>query len=72
MGWASGSSLLSEVWRAVEKHLTSKKQRVLVCKSLIEAFEAEDCDTIDECFDDDPVFEVAYYELHPEYRDDNK
>ena len=68
MGWAGGSRLLSDVWHAVKKHIP-KEKRVNVCKALIEAFEAEDCDTIDECFGNDKAFEIAYYELHPELRD---
>lgn len=68
MGWASGSALFSEVWKAVRKHLP-KNKRVDVCKKLIEEFESEDCDTICECFGDDPVIEQAYYQLHPEAED---
>lgn len=48
MGWASGSSLLDEVAILVMPYL-KKEVRAIVADYLIDLFENEDCDTIDEC-----------------------
>lgn len=47
MGWASGSKLLEDVAKIVMPRL-GKNDRSIVAKKLIEAFQSEDCDTINE------------------------
>lgn len=47
MGWASGSRLLEEVAKIVMPTI-AEKDRPAVAKSLIDIFESEDCDTINE------------------------
>lgn len=49
MGWASGSQLANEIWRAVRKYIPVSNRRK-VATELVNAFENEDCDTLDaEC-----------------------
>lgn len=49
MGWASGSSLLDEVAKLVMPLVNSKPKRAKLAGQLIDLFEGEDCDTINEC-----------------------
>lgn len=64
MGWASGSMLLQEVANAVMPHLPNNATRLIVAKQLVQAFESEDCDTIDEV--DDEHIQAAYRILNPD------
>jgi len=57
MGWASGSSLMSEVIRSMKAEVDSKPRR-RVYKILIPAFAGMDCDTLDECRGEDPVYDA--------------
>lgn len=47
MGWASGSGIAESVWDAVKKFIPKDKQRE-VASHLIDIFESEDCDTMQE------------------------
>lgn len=47
MGWASGSRLADDVWSLVRKHIPAKNRKG-VAKKLVDMFEGEDCDTMDE------------------------
>ncbi len=47
MGWASGSQLAETVWNLFRHHVP-KKERKVVARELVRAFEDEDCDTIHE------------------------
>ena len=53
MGWASGSSLLDEVAKIVMPHVLDDESKRRVAGELIDAFESEDCDTINECEQED-------------------
>ena len=57
MGWASGSSLCSKVLDQVLDVLWDNKvpanEQVELTKVILQAFEEEDCDTLDELYDDD-------------------
>ena len=48
MGWASGSNLLDEIAEIVMKRV-DPEYRQDIAERLIEAFEDDDCDTIDMC-----------------------
>jgi hypothetical protein len=48
MGWASGSALADDVWALFRKHVPAKNRRA-VARKLVDMFEGEDCDTMDEC-----------------------
>jgi hypothetical protein len=47
MGWASGSSVFEDIYRSI-RPLIPAKNRKLVVKKLVDAFEGADCDTLDE------------------------
>lgn len=49
MGWASGSSLLNDVAKLVMPFVNSEPERANLAGQLIDLFEDEDCDTINEC-----------------------
>jgi hypothetical protein len=63
MGWAGGSSLLDEVAKVVMP-LIPKEKRKKVAAKLIDIFESEDCDTINECEQKD--IRVEYERRFPE------
>jgi len=48
MGWASGSRLAEDIWDAVRPELHPNKRRT-IAKRIIDLFESEDCDTMQEC-----------------------
>lgn len=70
MGWASGSRLFSRVIHAIKVHIEDFEERVDIYYDLIEAFEDADWDTQDECLGDDPAYDKALYELHPDWEED--
>ena len=47
MGWASGSSLLIDVWNEVREFIPEEKRQV-VARNVIDRFADMDCDTIGE------------------------
>ena len=47
MSWAGGSYLAEEVWNVVRPLVPAQKRRA-AAREIIELFEDEDCDTIDE------------------------
>jgi hypothetical protein len=60
MGWASGSSLMCEVIEAAKRELDcGGKSKIAFYRAVIRAFEAEDCDTLDECIGVDRLFDKA-------------
>lgn len=60
MGWASGSSLLVEIWAHVRRHIKSE-DRVDILIDLMCSFWNRDCDTIAEIIDPDwPETQTAY------------
>lgn len=65
MGWASGSGLFASVIDAAKVAIPTEADRKEFYKKVIAAFEEHDWDTLDECLDDDPVYEAAVKELHP-------
>lgn len=70
MGWASGSELMSEVLAATLPHIPKKKRKAVVAK-LVEAFQAQDCDTLEECADEFPIVLTVLREIDPDlYEDD--
>ncbi len=71
MGWASGSSLFSEVIKAVKKEMPDEKARVRLYKTLIAAFEESDWDTQDECRGEDTAYDKALKKLHPTWFEDD-
>lgn len=70
MGWAGGSRLFDEVIQAAKLRVEDYEARVAFYEEVIEAFEDEDWDTQDECLGEDPAFDEALYNLHPEWKDE--
>ncbi len=50
MGWGSGSYLAEAVWNLIKKEIPKEKRKKIASK-LIDLFEDEDCDTLQECED---------------------
>ena len=49
MGWAGGSELADKVWHNVRTYIPKAEDRKRLAKKIIDLFEDEDCDTMDEC-----------------------
>lgn len=47
MGWASGSGLAAEIWSMFRKYVPTRSRKRVALK-LVDLFENEDCDTMDE------------------------
>lgn len=58
MGWASGSELMSEVISALQGEATDEGRK-RVYEHMIPAFSGMDCDTLDECRGEDPMYDEA-------------
>lgn len=69
MGWASGSGMMREMIRVVEKHV-AEASKPKVYKELIEIFEHKDCDTLDECLGQSKAFDKVFTKLYPREDDD--
>lgn len=65
MGWASGSSLFSDIIDAVVECEIDDETRKMLYEKLIPTFEDEDCDTLDECVGKDSMFDSVFYTLYP-------
>jgi hypothetical protein len=70
MGWASGSSLMSDIIATIQENVDDHDIRVQIYVDIINAFEDKDADTLDECLDEDEAFDEAYTEVHPESDED--
>ena len=70
MGWASGSSLMTQIIEAFKPFQIrlNHSMQVEFWKKVIEGFQDEDCDTLDECLDNKVVpssYKEAYFYLNP-------
>ena len=72
MGWASGSRVMSQIIGAIQPHLPDENARKEVYKILIGVFEDSDWDTQDECEGEDPAFDAALEELHPDWYEEEE
>jgi hypothetical protein len=71
MSWANGSRIFSDIIEALNELDIDDETRTEIYGSLIEIFENYDCDTLDECLQEDNAFDSAYLELHPPEEDEN-
>jgi hypothetical protein len=69
MSWSRGSSLFSEVIEVIKNHVKDDNARESMYYDLIEAFESFDCDTLNECLGEDPIFDKVYNEIYPDETD---
>ena len=70
MSWKGGSVIFSEVIDALIDNGVPDEARYNIYLDLIKVFEDEDCDTLDECMDEDKEFKKAYIELNGEPEED--
>jgi hypothetical protein len=63
---------MSEIITAIQPHLTDETARKEVYKILIRVFEDDDWDTQDECEGEDPAFDAALQEVHPDWYEDEE
>jgi hypothetical protein len=66
MGWASGSAVMSGIIAVLEKEVPDVETRIRIYEKLIIEFRDWDCDTLDECLEDDPAFFTAYKKWYEE------
>lgn len=59
MGWASGSEIMSEIIDEARSAIPKVKARRAFYRQMIHVFEQHDCDTLDDCRDEDPIFDEA-------------
>lgn len=69
MGWASGSSLFSDIIEAINDCDVDDETRHMLYEKLIPIFEDEDCDTLQECLGQDSVYDKVYNSLYPQDED---
>lgn len=67
MGWASGSSLMDEIIDAAIEVGIDEVTRREFYEKIIESFEDQDCDTLQECEGKDTAFDAALKSAHPEW-----
>jgi len=72
MGWASGSSLLSEVWGEVREYVPVRKRTEVLIR-LMEMFSNYDCDTLCEVvYKAWPETQKAFDTLYPPEEEDEE
>ena len=70
MGWASGSSMFSDIIEFLMETVDDEEVRKDIYVGLIEIFENKDCDTLYECQGQDPAFDEVWEELYPSEEED--
>jgi hypothetical protein len=58
---------MRDIIGALRKARVKPKERAKIYNILIPAFEGHDCDTLQECASDDPMFAQVYDKLNPSY-----
>jgi len=71
MGWAGGSDLMTTIILSAKDNFPDVDDRQEFYIPIIEAFQAEDCDTLKECMGSDPAWDEAFREIAPEEFDDD-
>ena len=67
MGWSGGSSLMDDIIEGVKEEVPDHNMRVKVYKHIIKSMEQCDWDTQSECLRQDPAFDEALKEMHPNW-----
>jgi len=68
MGWSSGGDVMDGIIKAVRKHVPKGARKALYL-DLIQVLEDLDWDTQQESLGQDPVFDEALRELHPDFNE---
>ncbi len=73
MGWCSGTDVFDPVAKKIlEMPQLKAKTKIELLKVLIEALEHKDWDCeSDSAYYDNPLVQLAFEELHPEWQEDN-
>jgi hypothetical protein len=69
MSWKSGSALMSDIIDVLMEKIPNDQDRQEIYEAIIPCFEAHDCDTLQDCAEDDEAFHNALYEVDQSYRD---
>lgn len=64
MGWGSGSTLMEKIVKRIKNDVTDQEVRKIVYKILVDEFENEDWDTVDEVLYLDDALDEVIYEMH--------
>ncbi len=67
MGWSSGSRLFNDLISVLQSEIQDETKRKAIYTKLIQVFEERDWDTQDECLGEDPAYDGALMELHPDW-----
>lgn len=67
MAWSRGSDLMMEIIDVLKEHVPDYELRQSIYKELIVLFEEWDCDTLEECLDEDEAFAEIYEGLREDY-----
>ena len=59
MDWSNGSTLMSALITSLVEEQVPFEQRIKIYTTMIEVFHHEDCDTLEECLEEDPAFDKA-------------
>ena len=68
MGWASGSDIANRMIAGISKEVADSVIRQKLYAIMISALESGDWDTQDECYGQDPAFDAALREAHPDWK----
>ena len=60
MGWASASSIMSDIIKAVKPIVPLKEDRKKIYKPIYDALVSKDWDTTDECVGKDEAYDEIY------------
>jgi len=71
MSWSEGSEIMDMIIKAIKEKIDSEDKEVIY-RDFIQYFEDNDCDTLEECLGEDPVFDRAYEEISKIYEYENQ
>ena len=63
--------LMSVIIPMVDEHCLMAGEGEQFYEELIELLEDQGCDTLNECLEENPAFDMAYYYLHPERQEED-
>jgi hypothetical protein len=70
-GWCSGSDIAIGMILVLKREIKDKAVRKIIYRKLIDALENNDWDCQNEAEGEDPVFNEALHEMHPEWEGQN-
>lgn len=64
MGWATGSSLFTEIAESIERHVHDEQIKMNLYYEMISSFEDFDADTLEECLGISETLDAVLKELY--------